>query len=599
MCHGGSGHAVVPYDIVEVDSFHTRIYVYDCNREYFSWENETLWQWQNDANNHPPYIEIHKTRPDWIWSYMWPDNTTWSDMRGFVFCPYDLLNGPRTLPTEWEGLISFLAGDVSSTIENDAGERAYWASDGTIETGIEGMAPLPNFGGLGDDPHGWYADDWGDHLTSMTGKKDGGVYNWTVFVNGSAAYGLEEAGINDGSVDTLDLDFKDGMPLRGRLTYGTTDVSKGYSSVHIKKMGDPASDEGRIRQRVYRVLDATLFGDSVAIINTTDDYASLVFENRGVHTITIGVEFSTNVMGSDALNASGTPDHLPTARMLNIEIAPYEVVTFTPSNWLDLDNAEILIDREVPDAYPPGEPASLVGKSAGGIVKLYWKPPEDDGGAPITEYILYRGPLVADMNQYRTIDPSDEPIYDWGVVVGETYFYALAAVNRAGEGPKTPAVGVWVVQGGTTSDPPTNLTGTHSDGEVRLKWDPPIFDGGFPIEGYMIYRSEDGTMTTPPLLEDVGLVLEYVDETADVDTTYYYWVGCRSEWGDSNPHGPVEVYVPEGGGGNGGNGNGGDGDDDDDDGGFPIADLAVGGLILAVAAGVGIFIGRWIGKKRP
>jgi hypothetical protein len=113
----------------------------------------------------------------------------------------------------------------------------------------------------------------------------------------------------------------------------------------------------------------------------------------------------------------------------------------------------------------------------------------------------------------------------------------------------------------------------------------------------MVYRSEDSSETTPPLLEDVGMELEFVDKTADEDTTYYYWVACRTGWGDSNIIGPIEVYVPEGtGGGGGGGGGGGDGDDDDG-GGFPIADLAMGGLMITAAAGVGIFLGRKFGKK--
>ncbi len=594
MCHGGSGHAVVPYHIEEPDDRHVRIYVYDPNREFFSWENETRMLYSDDSNNHPPYIEIEKSRPYWRWRFMWPDNTTWSDTVGIVFAPYDLVNGPRTLPTDWEGLISFLAGDVSSTVEDSSGRTMRWASDGTVDANIPGMAPLPNFGGLGDDPHGWFGENVTDLLTTVTGNRDGGVYNWTLFANRSAAYGLELADIGDGSSDSLDLEFKDGMPLRGRLTYGTTDASKGYNYVHVKRMGDPASDEGRVRQRVYRVLDATLHVDSTAIMNTTDDYRSLVFENQGPHTITIGVEFQTNVMSSDSYNASGMPDHLPTARQLAIEVGPYEVVTFTPTDWLDLDNAEILIDREVPDARPPGEPSRLIGKSAGGIVKLTWNPPEDDGGAPITEYILFRGPTIAEMNQYRTIDPSEDPIYDRAVLINETYFYALAAVNRAGVGPLTPAVGVWVVQGATTSDPPTNLTAVVSGGEVLLDWDPPIFDGGRPVEGYMVYRSEDGTMTTPPLLEDVGMALEFVDKSVDEDTTYFYWVACRTAWGDSNILGPVEVYVPEGSGGNGGDGDGSDGDDGEA---FPLADLAVGGVLLFAAASGGILLGRRFGRK--
>jgi len=51
-----------------------------------------------------------------------------------------------------------------------------------------------------------------------------------------------------------------------------------------------------------------------------------------------------------------------------------------------------------------------------------------------------------------------------------------------------------------------------------------------------------------------------------------------------------DSYVPEGSGGGGGG-------DDDDGGGFPIVDLTIGGLMIAAAVGVGMFLGRRYKKK--
>lgn len=599
MATGDIAHSVVPWKVVNIPYDDTvRIYVYDSNKEWWCTEEETAWAFNDTREivHTPPYIEVTKTGSWWEWSYDFSDTLTVTSTTGLAFIPYSELVGPFTLPTDWDSMTMYLSGDATSSLEDSAGNRNHWRASGDLVLDIPDSVPAPAFMGLGDHLDGWLLANGTDFTTTIEGRPGNGVYNWSVFWNGTSAFAVQEADVADSSEDTITMEYPDGNPLRGRMTYGTTDAAKGYSFTHIKAMGAPGEDP-KARQRVYSVLDATLHDDSLAIINTTDDYNSLVFENRGPHTITIGVEFQGNVITEAQLNTTGVPDHIPTARMLNIEVGPYEVVTITPSDWLDLDNSEILVEREVPDAYPPGQPSSLRGISAGGIVKLFWRPPEDDGGSPITEYVLYRGPTVAEMNQYRTVYPSEEPIYDRSVVLGDTYFYALAAVNRAGVGELTPAVGVWVVQGATTSDPPSNLTAAVTEGGVHLEWDPPVFDGGTPVEGYMVYRSEDGSMTTPPLLEDVGMDLEFEDKTVVDDTTYYYWVACRTSWGDSNILGPVEVYVPEGTGGGGSNGGGG-GDDDDDGGGeFPLSDVAIGTTLLVVAVSAGIFLGRRFGRK--
>jgi hypothetical protein len=69
-------------------------------------------------------------------------------------------------------------------------------------------------------------------------------------------------------------------------------------------------------------------------------------------------------------------------------------------------------------------------------------------------------------------------------------------------------------------------------------------------------------------------------------------VAAVNEAGVGTWHGPIEVYVPlDDGGGDGGDGDG------DGDGGLPLADLAIGGVLMAAAAGAGLFLGRRFGRK--
>ena len=171
------------------------------------------------------------------------------------------------------------------------------------------------------------------------------------------------------------------------------------------------------------------------------------------------------------------------------------------------------------------------------------------------------------------------------VELGKTYFYVIYAENKAGGGKRSPAVGVWVNQGAGPPDMPSGLNATASPGQVRLSWEPPGYDGGSPLTGYALRRSEDPFMTSPPLLAEVGAVLGYVDKTVKPNTTYYYYIEAVNQEGRSPTFGPVNATVPPGSGG------GGDGGGNTVD--VPLAMPVVAiGIVAAgaAAAAVGIYL---------
>ncbi len=592
MISGDIAHAVVPWKVVNVPYDNTvRIYVYDCNKPIWTSE-EGVQESFNESEDYwhtPPYIEVDKTGGWWEWSYDFTSDIHESSTTGIAFIPYSVVNGPRTLPTDWEGMSMFLTGDATSSLEDTSGNRNYWDTSGNLIVEVPDSAPAPTFMGLGDHIDGWLIGNGTDFTTTVEGKPGDGVYNWSVFWNGTSAYAIQLADVKDTSTDTISMEYTDDNPLRGRMTYGTTDASKGYGFTHVKAMGAEGQDP-KTRQRVYSVLDATLFGDSLAIINTTDDYASLVFQNRGPHKITIGVQFQGNVITEAQLNATGVPDHLPTATLMNIEIGPYEVVTFTPSDWLDLDNAEIIVSREIPEIVPPGQVASFNAVSQLGAVHMTWTPPEDDGGAVIDDYIIWRGPRYNELNQLTIVDGSERTYIDDSVEIGETYFYMIQAANVAGSGKDSPSIGVWVQQGPASPSPPASAEATVVKGEVRLTWDPPENDGGGKITGYQIFRADYEWQSTPDLITEVGDVTSFVDSKVEVNATYYYFIAAVNEAGGGATYGPIVVNIPaDGNGGNGGNG----GDDGDEGvGSYPLWEYAVAAVIMVGALGSGFVVGR-------
>ncbi|HQN76240.1 MAG TPA: hypothetical protein PLQ92_05810, partial [Methanomassiliicoccales archaeon] len=101
------------------------------------------------------------------------------------------------------------------------------------------------------------------------------------------------------------------------------------------------------RERVFKIINATIFEGDRAIINTTEDYGKLVFRNDGDHRFTFDVRFQGNVIREEAWERlNGTLTDLPTCEAFGIEIGPNETLTMYPSDWLDLEAAEVIIERE-------------------------------------------------------------------------------------------------------------------------------------------------------------------------------------------------------------------------------------------------------------
>jgi fibronectin type 3 domain-containing protein len=174
--------------------------------------------------------------------------------------------------------------------------------------------------------------------------------------------------------------------------------------------------------------------------------------------------------------------------------------------------------------YPrttPDAPTNLQVAEGNAQLSLTWTPPANNGGAAILRYIIYRGASAGSVTYYDETADATAQFLDTGVSNGIAYFYKIAAVNIAGEGPLSDAnSGVPK----TTPFAPLNLRiDSVGDQTITLKWDAPSSDGGSAITNYRIYSSAT-LMGTYILIGTVGNVLTYQNTSLINGQIYYFKV---------------------------------------------------------------------------
>lgn len=154
---------------------------------------------------------------------------------------------------------------------------------------------------------------------------------------------------------------------------------------------------------------------------------------------------------------------------------------------------------------------------------------------PVTAYNVYRTGPDGNETLAGSAAPSDRTFTDTGLEENTTYEYEIAAVNDAGESPRT------YTDGASTLARPYHVEDLAAEHRreavgwtVHLSWAPPVGDGGDPLDAYRVYRG-----TSP---DDVTTLVATVapDETSyddrppayDVPRNYYYQVAAENDVGE-------------------------------------------------------------------
>jgi fibronectin type 3 domain-containing protein len=199
------------------------------------------------------------------------------------------------------------------------------------------------------------------------------------------------------------------------------------------------------------------------------------------------------------------------------------------------------IARAMPDLYPlvkpyppsprapPTAPLNLQGTAADAQVTLSWGAPAWDGLSAVTNYAIYRG-LASGTETYLTTIGNVTTYLDAPLINGVTYYYEVAAINAAGEGPKSNEMNATPAR---VPGRPRQLNAVGGDSNVTLTWLPPANDGGAAVTNYTIYRGVTSGGET--FLVKIGNVLTYLDTGVTNGVMYCYIVYAVNVMGEGAP----------------------------------------------------------------
>jgi len=178
----------------------------------------------------------------------------------------------------------------------------------------------------------------------------------------------------------------------------------------------------------------------------------------------------------------------------------------------------------------PAAPVNVMATANSAIqVTVTWLGSIPPNGLPILNYNILRGTSPTGLAQVA--GRTAPPFFDTTVAASAMYYYAIQAVDTAGDVSSTSAV----AQVTTPSLPaaPAGVAATaNSATSVTVTWSESIPPNGLPILGYNIFRG-----TSPGGLTQLAAqtAAPFFDTGASASTTFYYAVEAVDTGGDVSP----------------------------------------------------------------
>jgi autotransporter-associated beta strand protein len=150
-------------------------------------------------------------------------------------------------------------------------------------------------------------------------------------------------------------------------------------------------------------------------------------------------------------------------------------------------------DVVVTDVSLPAVPSDVTATAGNASATVSFDPPTG-GGSPITGYTVTATDVSNLANGGQSASGSSSPITISGLTNGDTYTFAVTAIDAEGNGPSSGSSNP--VTPSTVPGSPTAVTATENNGLATVTWSAPLSDGGIPITGYTV------TFRRPNLLDE-------------------------------------------------------------------------------------------------
>ncbi|MEI6796523.1 MAG: fibronectin type III domain-containing protein, partial [Methanomassiliicoccales archaeon] len=177
----------------------------------------------------------------------------------------------------------------------------------------------------------------------------------------------------------------------------------------------------------------------------------------------------------------------------------------------------------------PGAPALNSATAGYTTVNLIWTAPASTGFTPITGYKVFYGTSTPNTQFGDTYSAATLSVAVTGLTSGQTYYFAVKAVNAAGDSVLSNILSATPI---TTADAPALVSATPGILKATLLWTAPTFTGLTPITGYKVFYGN----ATPDT--QFGSTLGAATLTVDVTgltagAPYYFAVKAVNAAGDS------------------------------------------------------------------
>ena len=161
-------------------------------------------------------------------------------------------------------------------------------------------------------------------------------------------------------------------------------------------------------------------------------------------------------------------------------------------SWVNFCSESFYDSHQFPDA-PGATSTPEITDRKPGEVTLSWSPPESDGGAEITGYVVEKKDKFGTWWSRVTPSPITGTTFTvTGMPEGQDCEFRIVAENKAGLGSPSQSVTYAVKPPDAPSTPEVS---DIQESSVVLSWSPPKDDGGGKVTGYIIEKKEPGKDT--------------------------------------------------------------------------------------------------------